>query len=79
MATLTIKNLPDELYAQLKESARLSRRSINSEAIVQLERSLKHVIPDEDNFLTRARLLRERSPIYLSDAELRTARDEGRE
>lgn len=79
MATLTIKNMPGELHSQLRESARRNRRSINSEAIVQLERALAHVRPDEDELLARARLLRERSLIYLTDANLRAARDEGRE
>ena len=37
MATLTIKNLPDEIYAALTKTAKLNRRSINSEAIVRLE------------------------------------------
>jgi plasmid stability protein len=34
VATLTIKNLPDALYAQLKTRAAAHRRSINSEAIL---------------------------------------------
>jgi plasmid stability protein len=40
MPTLTIKNMPDEVYRRLEESARLNRRSLNNEAIVLLERSL---------------------------------------
>jgi plasmid stability protein len=40
MTSLTIKKIPDEIYQRLKESARLNRRSLNSEAIVCLERSL---------------------------------------
>ena len=37
MATLTIKNLPDEIYSALSKRAKQNRRSINSEAIIQLE------------------------------------------
>lgn len=44
MATLTVKNLPDALYARLKSRADAQRRSINAEAIVCLERMLS----DED-------------------------------
>jgi len=40
MATLTIKNLPDEIYTSLSEVAKRNRRSINGEAIFRLERSL---------------------------------------
>lgn len=37
MATLTLKNIPDELHARLKESAERNRRSLNSEILVRLE------------------------------------------
>ena len=35
--TLTLKNIPDAVYAKLKSAAALHRRSLNSEAIVCLE------------------------------------------
>ena len=35
--TLTLKNIPDALYARLKASAALNRRSLNSEALMALE------------------------------------------
>jgi plasmid stability protein len=38
--TLTLKNIPDEIYQRLKSSAALHRRSLNSEAIVCLETAL---------------------------------------
>lgn len=38
--TLTLKNIPDEVYQQLKAAASTNRRSLNSEAIVRLEASL---------------------------------------
>lgn len=37
MATLTLKNIPDELHALLKESAERNRRSLNSEILMRLE------------------------------------------
>jgi antitoxin FitA len=36
MATLTLKNVPDDLYRRLKESAARNRRSLNQEAIARL-------------------------------------------
>lgn len=36
MATLTIRGLPDELHAVLKERARRNRRSLNQEVIAEL-------------------------------------------
>ncbi len=40
MASLTIKNIPDNLYEHLKQAAAIHHRSINSELIVCLERAL---------------------------------------
>jgi hypothetical protein len=40
LATLTLKNVPDELVARLKREARENRRSLNQETLVRLERSL---------------------------------------
>jgi plasmid stability protein len=37
MATLTVRNVPDDLVARLKERARRHRRSLNSETIAALE------------------------------------------
>ena len=41
MPALTIKNIPDELYNDLKLSAEQHHRSINSEVIVCLKRTLQ--------------------------------------
>jgi antitoxin FitA len=40
MLTLTLKNLPRDLHAMLKESAERNRRSLNSEILMRLERDL---------------------------------------
>jgi plasmid stability protein len=40
MPALTIKNIPDSLYKQLKTAAELHRRSINSEVLICLEQAL---------------------------------------
>ena len=40
MLTLTLKNIPKELHAMLKESAERNRRSLNSEILARLEREL---------------------------------------
>jgi plasmid stability protein len=38
--SLTLKNLPDDLYGRLRKSAQQHRRSLNNEAIVCLEVAL---------------------------------------
>lgn len=40
MATLTLKNVPEELVQRLKEEARQNRRSLNQETLVRLEVSV---------------------------------------
>ncbi len=80
MATLTIKNLPDELYARLKARAAEHRRSLNSEAILAVERALTEG-PAEDPARLLAALRRSRARlkgVYLTDRELRAARESGR-
>ena len=79
MASLTIKNVPEPLYRRLKETAQRSRRSLNSEIIHRLERSLGVAPVDTDALLARTRAVRERGDLpYLTDRELREKRDEGR-
>jgi antitoxin FitA len=56
--TLTLKNIPDDVYDRLKHSAELNRRSMNSEAIVCLESALlPHKLTPAQR-LARARALR---------------------
>ena len=40
MLTLTLKNIPAQLHAKLKESAEKNRRSLNSEILTRLERDV---------------------------------------
>jgi plasmid stability protein len=56
--TLTLKNIPDEIYTRLKDLAATHRRSLNSEAISCLESVLvPHQISPTER-LERARELR---------------------
>ncbi len=78
MATLTVKNLPDELYERLKRRARARRRSINSEAIVLLEEALKAPSSDEEALMERVRAVRDEVSVYLKEEKRRSAVEEGR-
>jgi plasmid stability protein len=44
MATLTLRDVSDDLHRWLKEQAAAHRRSLNKEVIVQLE-ALRHPLP----------------------------------
>jgi len=56
--SLTLKNIPDEIYRRLKLSAEAHRRSLNSEAIVCLEAVLIPTSLPPGERLARARALR---------------------
>lgn len=58
MPALTIKNIPELLYQQLKTAAELHRRSINSEVIVCLEKTLAATKITPADRLTRIEQLR---------------------
>ena len=56
--TLTLKNIPDGVYARLRAQAKLHRRSLNSEAIVCLETMLSASGGASAERLARVRELR---------------------
>lgn len=56
--TLTLKNIPDDVYDRLKLAAESHRRSLNSEAIVCLEAVLAPARIATGERLARARELR---------------------
>jgi plasmid stability protein len=79
MPTITVKNIPADLYERLKESARAHRRSINSEIIVCIERAVGTHKIDVEAEIARARELREMTGDYfLTDDDLKRFKSEGR-
>ncbi|MCO5185032.1 MAG: Arc family DNA-binding protein [Anaerolineae bacterium] len=78
MATLTIKNIPDDLYEAFKQVARKNHRSINSEVIYWLERAVEQRERDPEVILSNAQLVREALGIYTTNEEINAAIDEGR-
>ncbi len=76
-ATITLKNIPDELYARLKEAAEAHHRSLNSEVLACLERTLLPTRIGPDERLARARRLREGLPGFAAD-EIVGAIEQGR-
>jgi plasmid stability protein len=79
MATLTIKNIPEDLYERLKRSATQSRRSMNNQVIVCLERALQSSRIDADEVVAEARALRRKTARYfLTEKKLSRLKREGR-
>jgi antitoxin FitA len=79
MPTITVKNIPQDLYELLKQSAAANRRSINSEIITCIERTVRGRKVDPETLLDRARRLRRKTDDHpITDNELRTAKETGR-
>lgn len=57
--SITLKNVPDDIYARLREVAASHHRSINNEVIACLERILLPSRVPAAEHLARARTLRE--------------------
>lgn len=79
MTTITVKNVPPDLHALLKQSAVAHRRSLNSEILVLLERGLRGHPIDPDAWLERAQALRRRTRGHpITEREFNAAKRAGR-
>ncbi|HEX6030455.1 MAG TPA: hypothetical protein VFY90_03415 [Tepidiformaceae bacterium] len=78
MATLTIRDVPDELYASLKAGAVRNRRTMSQETIARLERAEpKRRTPRE--LIALMQRSRRRVPgLWLTPDEVDAAINEGR-
>jgi plasmid stability protein len=80
MATMTLKNIPEDLYARLKILAQTNHRSINGELIAIIERSVGRSPDEVAEILERARRIRELTAHYVvTDEEITRLKNEGRE
>ena len=77
--TLTLKNIPDDVYERLKAAASLHRRSLNSEAIVCLESVLAPTRLDPAERLRHVRQLRdELGDVEFEEPDMSALKGEGR-
>ena len=78
--TLTLKNIPDEVYDRLRLSADTHRRSLNSEAIVCLESALLPGRVSAAERIARARALRTALPkVKFKAHDIDAMKREGRQ
>jgi hypothetical protein len=79
MPTITVRNIPPDVYELLKQSAAANRRSISSEVIACLEWASRRRELGTQALLARARALRRLTQAHpLTDRAFRTARRAGR-
>jgi antitoxin FitA len=76
---LNIENIPDELYEQLKVAAQICRRSLNSEAILCLEKALrKSKMPASERIARAVELRAELDPKKFNSDDIDQFKREGR-
>jgi antitoxin FitA len=76
---ITIKNIPEDLYEWLKQSAAANHRSINSEIITCIELKVRSIKISLEIFLARARQLRQKTADHpITDIEFTQAKETGR-
>ena len=79
MPTITVKNIPPELYERLRQAAAANHRSLNSEIIVCIEQVVGSNRIQPEEILARARGLREKTAGYsITDDEFTRAKSAGR-
>ena len=80
MVTVTIKNIPEQVYERIKAQAKKNHRSINGEIISILEQAISLPPIDVQATLERARRVRELTAGYTVTAdEIERMINEGRE
>ncbi len=75
---ITIKGIPDDVYQKLKLQADRNHRSVNSEVIMTLKKSLESTHHDPDIFIERAKKMKQKAKGSLSIEEVQQAIDQGR-
>lgn len=75
---ITIRDIPDEVYKNLKQQAELHQRSINSEVIFYLKQMVRSHRQDPDQVITRAKKLKQQAKGTLTLQEIQQAIDQGR-
>jgi plasmid stability protein len=79
MAILHVRNVPEELYARLKERAESQRRSLSSEVITLLERAVEEENRISEGTLASIRRRRSFSPETASAPDSTTLLRQDRE
>lgn len=78
MSTITLKDIPAHLHRALKQQAKAHGRSLNKEILHRLESNMTTYPVDAGQLLEQAALIREQIGGWLTDADLKKFKSEGR-
>jgi len=70
MANITVKDIPDDLYEQFKETAQQDRRSLNAEVIIAMESLVQQHLQLRERRVALERIneRRRRRPLNVVDS-----------
>ena len=78
MATITLKNIPEDLHQRLRDRAARHHRSLNGEILACLEGSVRREPVDPKTFVARIRDLRPPGHEKLTQDDFDALKDDGR-
>lgn len=79
MATITIKNIPEQTYRTLKALAAENHRSINNEVINLIDKATKSIKIDPGQHLVLAKKFRDKTKQFIvTNDKLAEMKNEGR-
>ena len=79
MPAITLKNIPADLYAEIKNNAKSNCRSLNQEILFRLRKSLSVQKADPNQIISKIEKLHKRYQIpELTEKILMRAKNEGR-
>ncbi len=79
MPNITVKNIPDHTYKILKKTANINHRSINSEIICLIEKTIISKPFNPEHYLIRAKQSRQKTKKFLLTPDiLQKAKEKGR-
>lgn len=79
MATLHVRNVPDNLYQRLREQAESQNRSLSAEVIILLDRALGESSDRQEEILARIRRRRSFTPALVGAPDSTTLLREDRD
>lgn len=78
MTTITVKNIPDDIYEKLKAKANTNRRSINSEIINCIEKNVTSTRIDPEKFIAQIEQIPQSDAPKLNNDMLQQFKESGR-
>jgi len=78
LATITLKNIPEQLHEKIKQRAVQHHRSLNSEIIACLERAVGSSQVDVNALIDKARTLRSKLSFRTTNKNLSLLENKGR-